>query len=100
MHPLQQSYMIGEGSGQLFYETTGNCFDNVAARQAEICDCCKGRVSHFKIPRCVRFVDEFPMTVTGKVRAVEMRAMICEELRNSARREARAAAAPLQRKAC
>ena len=32
-----------------------------------------GRLAHYKIPRYVRIVDEFPMTVTGKVRKVEMR---------------------------
>jgi len=34
---------------------------------------CEGRLSHFKIPRYVILVEEFPMTVTGKVRKVEMR---------------------------
>ncbi|MFF4318183.1 AMP-binding protein [Streptomyces sp. NPDC001568] len=35
---------------------------------------CHGRLAHFKIPRYVHVVDEFPMTVTGKIRKVEMRA--------------------------
>ena len=34
---------------------------------------CTGRLAHYKIPRYVQVVDEFPMTVTGKVRKVEMR---------------------------
>ena len=34
---------------------------------------CKGRLAHYKVPRYVHVVDEFPMTVTGKVRKVEMR---------------------------
>ncbi len=34
---------------------------------------CIGRLAHYKIPRYVQIVDEFPMTVTGKVRKVEMR---------------------------
>jgi fatty-acyl-CoA synthase len=34
---------------------------------------CEGRLSHYKIPRYVHLVDGFPMTVTGKVRKVEMR---------------------------
>ncbi|GLW55578.1 fatty-acyl-CoA synthase [Kitasatospora phosalacinea] len=34
---------------------------------------CTGRLAHFKIPRYVHVVAEFPMTVTGKVRKVEMR---------------------------
>ena len=35
---------------------------------------CQGRLAHYKVPRYVHIVDEFPMTVTGKVRKVEMRA--------------------------
>jgi fatty-acyl-CoA synthase len=35
---------------------------------------CTGRLAHYKIPRYVHLVEEFPMTVTGKVRKVEMRA--------------------------
>ncbi len=34
---------------------------------------CDGRLAHFKIPRYVLVVEEFPMTVTGKIRKVEMR---------------------------
>jgi fatty-acyl-CoA synthase len=34
---------------------------------------CSGRLAHYKIPRYVHLVDEFPMTVTGKIRKVEMR---------------------------
>ena len=34
---------------------------------------CAGQLAHYKIPRYVHIVDEFPMTVTGKVRKVEMR---------------------------
>jgi fatty-acyl-CoA synthase len=41
---------------------------------------CKGKIAHFKIPSYVRFVSEFPMTVTGKVRKVEMRETSIAEL--------------------
>jgi fatty-acyl-CoA synthase len=34
---------------------------------------CEGKLAHYKIPRYVQVVDEFPMTVTGKIRKVEMR---------------------------
>ncbi|MFD3808030.1 AMP-binding protein [Streptomyces sp. NPDC058619] len=34
---------------------------------------CAGRLAHFKVPRYVHVVDEFPMTVTGKIRKIEMR---------------------------
>ena len=41
---------------------------------------CQGRIAHFKIPRYVKFVDSYPMTVTGKVRKVEMREISIAEL--------------------
>ena len=34
---------------------------------------CAGRIAHNKIPRYVQVIDEFPMTVTGKIRKVELR---------------------------
>ena len=39
-----------------------------------------GKLAHYKIPRYVHIVDEFPMTVTGKVRKVEMREKSVAEL--------------------
>ncbi len=41
---------------------------------------CQGRLAHYKIPRYVHVVQEFPMTVTGKVRKVEMREQAVELL--------------------
>ncbi len=41
---------------------------------------CTGRIAHFKIPRYVRFVDEFPMTVTGKVQKFKMREQAVADL--------------------
>jgi len=55
--------------------------DGETASEEDIRDFCKGQISHFKIPRYVRFVKEYPMTVTGKIRKIEMRAMMSEELR-------------------
>ncbi|WP_067800922.1 AMP-binding protein [Actinomadura formosensis] len=40
---------------------------------AELRAFCEGRLAHYKIPRYVHVVDEFPMTVTGKIRKVQMR---------------------------
>jgi fatty-acyl-CoA synthase len=37
------------------------------ASEEEIRDFCRGKIAHFKIPEYIRFVDAFPMTVTGKV---------------------------------
>ncbi len=50
------------------------------ATEDEICDFCRGRIAHFKVPRYVRFVDEFPMTVTGKVQKFVMREQMAAEL--------------------
>ncbi|MCW5695030.1 MAG: AMP-binding protein [Pseudolabrys sp.] len=41
---------------------------------------CQGQIAHYKIPRYVRFVDAFPMTVTGKVQKFLMRAETVREL--------------------
>ncbi|MDF3303958.1 AMP-binding protein [Rhodococcus sp. T2V] len=40
---------------------------------AKVREFCTGKLAHYKIPKYVHVVDEFPMTVTGKVRKVEMR---------------------------
>ena len=41
---------------------------------------CTGQLAHYKIPRYVEIVDEFPMTVTGKIRKVEMREVTSKKL--------------------
>ena len=46
---------------------------------------CAGQLAHYKIPRYVHVVDEFPMTVTGKVRKVEMRERAVEILLSAER---------------
>ncbi|MCY3539917.1 MAG: AMP-binding protein [bacterium] len=43
-------------------------------------DFCRGRIAHFKVPHYVKFVEGFPMTVTGKIRKVEMREVSIAEL--------------------
>jgi fatty-acyl-CoA synthase len=41
---------------------------------------CRGKIAHFKVPRYIKFVDEFPMTVTGKVQKYKMRELAIDEL--------------------
>jgi fatty-acyl-CoA synthase len=48
--------------------------------EQEIKDYCKGQIAHFKIPRYVKVVDSFPMTVTGKVQKFKMREEAIDEL--------------------
>ena len=50
------------------------------ATQEEIINFCKGKIAHFKIPRYIKFVEYFPMTVTGKIRKVEMREISVREM--------------------
>jgi fatty-acyl-CoA synthase len=55
----------------------------------EIKTFCKGRIAHYKIPRYIVFVDEFPTTVTGKVQKFKLRELGIERfgLQKSARME-------------
>ena len=48
--------------------------------EGSIRDFCRGRIAHAKVPRYIRFVDEFPMTVTGKVQKFKMREIAIAEL--------------------
>jgi fatty-acyl-CoA synthase len=47
--------------------------DGVDCEEEEIRDFCRGKLSQFKIPHYIRFVTEFPMTVTGKLQKYQMR---------------------------
>ena len=48
--------------------------------EQEIRDFCKGQIAHYKVPRYVRFVDSFPMTITGKIQKYLMREQMKREL--------------------
>jgi len=50
------------------------------ADEEEILAFCRGQIAHYKIPRYIRFVDAFPMTVTGKIQKFLIRAKMIEEL--------------------
>ncbi len=50
------------------------------ATAEEIRDFCRDQIAHYKIPFYIKFVDEFPMTVTGKVQKFLMRKVMVEEL--------------------
>ncbi|GAA4330756.1 AMP-binding protein [Variovorax defluvii] len=50
------------------------------ATAEEIREFCKDQISHYKIPRYVRFVSEMPMTITGKVQKFVMRDAMIKEL--------------------
>ncbi len=51
-----------------------------SATVEELLGWCKARIAHFKVPRHIRFVDEYPMTVTGKVQKFRMREISVAEI--------------------
>ncbi len=50
------------------------------ASQDELASFCRDRMAHFKVPRYIRFVESFPLTVTGKVQKFKMREAMEKEL--------------------
>ena len=54
--------------------------DGESATEDAIKDYCREQIAHYKVPAYIRFVDEFPMTVTGKIQKFVMRDAMVEEL--------------------
>jgi len=54
--------------------------DGKDVSEDDIKEFCKGKVAHYKVPRYIRFGDDFPMTVTGKVQKYKMREISIKEL--------------------
>ena len=54
--------------------------EGAAASADDIVAFCRGQIAHYKLPRYVRFVDAFPMTVTGKVQKYLLREQVRREL--------------------
>ena len=54
-----------------------------SANELELQTWCKERTAHFKTPRHFKFVEEFPMTVTGKIQKFKMREISIEEQRKT-----------------
>jgi fatty-acyl-CoA synthase len=52
----------------------------VSASEEEIRVFCREQIAHYKVPRYIKFVDEFPMTVTGKIQKFIMRERMIAEL--------------------
>ncbi|MDQ2858592.1 MAG: AMP-binding protein [Candidatus Eremiobacteraeota bacterium] len=53
---------------------------DVAADEESIKAFCRGKIAHYKVPRYVRFVEDFPMTISGKVQKYKMREISTREL--------------------
>ena len=57
--------------------------EGMALTEDELKAYCKDQITHFKIPKYVRFVTEYPMTVTGKIQKFVMRDQMVEMLENA-----------------
>ncbi|HKP12441.1 MAG TPA: AMP-binding protein [Blastocatellia bacterium] len=51
-----------------------------SATEEEICEYCRVNISRHKVPRHVRFVEQYPLTASGKVKKFELRALLLKEL--------------------
>ena len=58
--------------------------DDATADADDIKNFCKGQITHFKVPKHIRFVTGYPMTVTGKIQKFEMRDQMIEEFKAGA----------------
>ncbi len=82
-HPKVQDVAVFGVPDERFGEAVATWIrlkDDVAADEEEIRDFCREQIAHYKVPAYVRFVEEFPMTVTGKIQKFVMRDVMVEEL--------------------
>ena len=56
---------------------------NEQATAEEMIEFCKGKIAYYKVPRYVKFVDEFPMTASGKLKKFVMRELYAAELQRA-----------------
>jgi len=81
-HPkVVQAQVIG-AYDEVYGEEICACIqlrDDATMTKNELLDYCKGKIAHFKIPRYVEFIDEYPKTTTGKIQKFRLK----EQLENS-----------------
>ena len=58
--------------------------DGESLTEDDVRSYCQGQITHFKVPTHIRFVDEYPMAVTGKIQKFKMSARMAEELLKAA----------------
>ncbi len=54
--------------------------DGATLTEIEVKEFCQGQIAHYKVPAHIRFVNEYPMTVTGKIQKFKMRKLMEEQL--------------------
>ncbi len=68
------------GKSHVFVGSDEPLIEGVESSEDEIRAFCKGKIAHYKIPRYIKFVDEYPMTVKGKIQKLKMRDVSIAEL--------------------
>ena len=82
-HPKVQDVAVFGVPDDRFGETVAAWIklrEGESSSEDEIREFCKGQIAHYKAPAYIRFVDEFPMTVTGKIQKFVMRDEMAKEL--------------------
>ena len=82
-HPaVSEAQVIGVPSAKYGEEVMAwvRCKPGASATEDDLLVHCRGRIATYKIPRYWKFVDEFPMTVTGKIQKFKMREIAAQEL--------------------
>jgi fatty-acyl-CoA synthase len=82
-HPkIAEAYVVGVPDGYYGEQVMAwvKLKDNQAMTEKELQSYCQGQIMNYKIPRYVKFVDDFPKTVTGKVQKFRMREISTAEL--------------------
>ena len=82
-HPKVQDVAVFGVPDDRFGETVAAWIklrEGESSSEDEIREFCKGQIAHYKVPAYIRFVDEFPMTVTGKIQKFVMRDGMAKEL--------------------
>ena len=79
---IAEAYVVGVPSARYGEEVMAfvRLAEGVTTTEDELVAACKGTIATIKIPRYWRFVDEFPMTVTGKVQKFKLREQAATEL--------------------
>ncbi|HEX5228126.1 MAG TPA: AMP-binding protein [Bryobacteraceae bacterium] len=74
LHPkVAEAHVVGLPDAKLGEIVAAWIRLKAPAEEEEILVFCRGQIAHFKVPQHIRFVDEFPMTVTGKVQKYRIR---------------------------
>jgi fatty-acyl-CoA synthase len=79
---VSEAYVIGVPSTRYGEEVMAwvKLHEGATVGEEELAAACRGAIATFKIPRYWKLVDEFPMTVTGKIQKYKMREAAIEEL--------------------